>query len=129
MRALSIKQPWAWLIVNGYKDIENRSWKTARRGEFLVHAGLAFDANADMGFIEDMVDVIREISPERPPLPSLEQFERGGIVGQSSIVDCVTNHESPWFFGPVDFVLTDSKVLPFRPCKGALSFFDPEKVR
>ena len=40
MRALSIRQPWAWLIVNGHKDIENRSWRTKYRGPFLVHAGL-----------------------------------------------------------------------------------------
>ena len=26
MKALSIRQPWAWLIVNGYKDVENRTW-------------------------------------------------------------------------------------------------------
>ena len=43
MKALSIKQPWAWLIVNGYKDIENRTWKTNYRGTFLVHASKGFD--------------------------------------------------------------------------------------
>ena len=36
--ALSIRQPWAWLIVNGYKDIENRDWPTKFRGRMLVHA-------------------------------------------------------------------------------------------
>ena len=41
--ALSIRQPWAWLIVNGYKDIENRDWKTHYRGRFYVHAGKQFD--------------------------------------------------------------------------------------
>ncbi|WP_289241690.1 ASCH domain-containing protein [Delftia sp.] len=38
--ALSIRQPWAWLIVHGYKDIENRDWHTPFRGNLLVHAGL-----------------------------------------------------------------------------------------
>jgi hypothetical protein len=28
MKVLVVRQPWAWLIVNGFKDIENRSWKT-----------------------------------------------------------------------------------------------------
>lgn len=37
MKALSILQPWAWLIVNGNKDIENRNWHTRFRGRFLVH--------------------------------------------------------------------------------------------
>ena len=39
MKALSIRQPWAWLIVNGYKDIENRTWSTDFRGRVYVHAG------------------------------------------------------------------------------------------
>lgn len=37
MKALSIQQPWAWLIVNGYKDVENRDWNTKFRGRFYVH--------------------------------------------------------------------------------------------
>ena len=45
MKALSIKQPWAWLIVNGFKDIENRTWRTKIRGEFLIHAGIEADKN------------------------------------------------------------------------------------
>ena len=40
MAALSIRQPWAWLVVNGYRDIENRDWPTNFRGPLLVHAGL-----------------------------------------------------------------------------------------
>ncbi|MNQ62267.1 ASCH domain protein [compost metagenome] len=38
MKALSIRQPWAWLIIHGGKDVENRSWHTKHRGRFLVHA-------------------------------------------------------------------------------------------
>lgn len=38
MKALSIKQPWAHLIVSGVKDVENRSWKTNYRGRIFVHA-------------------------------------------------------------------------------------------
>ena len=38
MKALSIRQPWAWLIVNGHKDIENRQWRTHFRGKIYVHA-------------------------------------------------------------------------------------------
>lgn len=35
MKALSIRQPWAWLIANGHKDIENRTWQEMRD---VVHA-------------------------------------------------------------------------------------------
>jgi hypothetical protein len=40
MKALSIRQPWAWLIIAGIKDIENRRWATNHRGPILVHAAL-----------------------------------------------------------------------------------------
>ena len=39
VKALSIQQPWAWLIVNGHKDIENRDWRTNFRGPVAIHAG------------------------------------------------------------------------------------------
>jgi hypothetical protein len=32
LKAISIRQPWAWLIVNGYKDVENRIWAANVRG-------------------------------------------------------------------------------------------------
>ena len=38
MKAISIKQPWAWLIANGYKTVENRKWYTGHRGDILIHA-------------------------------------------------------------------------------------------
>jgi hypothetical protein len=41
--ALSVRQPWAWLIVNGLKDIENRPRRTLHRGPLLIHAGLNLD--------------------------------------------------------------------------------------
>ena len=43
MKALSIQQPWAFLIVNGLKDIENRDWSTTFRGLIYVHAGKTLD--------------------------------------------------------------------------------------
>ncbi|WP_245839042.1 ASCH domain-containing protein [Yersinia kristensenii] len=49
MKALSIRQPWAWLIVNGYKDIENRTWNTKCRGPVLIHASTAKPAGGDNG--------------------------------------------------------------------------------
>jgi len=44
--ALSIRQPWAWLIVNGWKDIENREWSTRFRGRLLIHAGKQIESDA-----------------------------------------------------------------------------------
>ena len=41
LKAISIRQPWAWLIVNGYKDVENRVWFAKLRGRVLIHAGVS----------------------------------------------------------------------------------------
>lgn len=114
MEALSIQQPWAWLIVNGYKDIENREWPTKKRGVFLVHTGQKFD--------RDGYNWIRQTFPEIP-LPKPEEYPRGGIVGQASITDCVTSSPSKWFFGKFGFVLTDASPCEFRSYKGELKFF------
>ena len=46
MKALVIRQPWADLVVDGHKDVENRSWSTAYRGPILILAGKARDKQA-----------------------------------------------------------------------------------
>ena len=57
-------------------------------------------------------------------LPPFDALQRGGIVGQVDIVDCVTESLSPWYMGAVGLVLANAKPLPFRPLKGALGFFE-----
>ncbi len=46
MKVLTIKQPFASLIVEGYKEYEFRTWKTKYRGPLLIHAGLGVDKEA-----------------------------------------------------------------------------------
>lgn len=114
MKALSIQQPWAWLIVMGYKDIENRSWPTIFRGSFLIHAAKKFDYIGYNWLMSQM----------RLAIPEPHQYKRGGIVGMAQIIDCVTYHNSPWFFGPYGFVLTNTRPVPFIPLRGRLGFFE-----
>jgi len=38
MKCITIKQPWASLICEGIKNVENRTWKTKVRGRVLIHA-------------------------------------------------------------------------------------------
>lgn len=40
MKAISIKEPWASMILDGKKTIETRTWKTHYRGELLLCASL-----------------------------------------------------------------------------------------
>jgi ASCH domain len=42
-RALSVRRPWANLIIAGHKTVENRSWSTGHRGELVIHGGQAWD--------------------------------------------------------------------------------------
>lgn len=43
MKVLSVRQPWAWAITHGRKDIENRTWGTGYRGPLAIHAGARWD--------------------------------------------------------------------------------------
>ena len=43
MKALTIKQPWATLIMQGNKRFEFRGWKTKYREDLLIHAGKSID--------------------------------------------------------------------------------------
>ena len=43
MKVLTVREPWASLIINGYKKYEFRSWKTNHRGKLLIHAGIGID--------------------------------------------------------------------------------------
>lgn len=119
MKILSIRQPWAWLIVNGHKDIENRTWSTRFRGEFLVHASKGMTR----GEYEDCVNPVLSVRPVID-IPSFADLERGGIVGMAEIVDCVTESDSMWFHGEYGFVLRNARPLPFTPMRGMLGFFN-----
>lgn len=121
MKILTIRQPWAWLIVNGYKDVENRTWKTAVRGPILIHAAKEMRNDEWLRAVTFIYDRF----PENWELvkPKREDLKFGGIVGRATIVDCVTSSDSQWFTGPFGFVLKDAKTIPFRPMKGALGFW------
>jgi hypothetical protein len=130
MRALSLTQPWAWLVVHGGKDIENRRWNTRLRGQFLIHASKsikeddyesAFEAAMLVGGL-DLADSI----------PNPDRLERGGIVGVAELVGVVHPYEEamfikrrvPWHLADqFGFRLRNVHPLPFLPCKGALGFW------
>lgn len=73
MKTLTIKQPWATLIIQGDKRFEFRSWKTNYRGELLIHAGKGIDKEA--------MKRLKKYIPEDMPL--------GKIIGKVKLVDCI----------------------------------------
>ena len=72
MKALTIKQPWASLIIEGYKKYEFRSWKTNYRGKILIHAGLSLEKDVQQRFKNYNLD-----------------YKLGYIIGEAEIVDCI----------------------------------------
>ena len=137
MRALSIRQPWAWLIVRPdiadpvarqeayrlglIKDVENRTWQTKMRGRFAIQASLS----VKRPLYERLMDDIEE--RHRIAIPSFREISEitGGIVGTANLVDCVREYDSTWKEkGQYGFILTQSKPVEFIPYLGRLSFFD-----
>ncbi|MBK3470501.1 ASCH domain-containing protein [Pseudomonas carnis] len=117
MKALSIRQPWAWLIVHGGKDVENRSWHTKFRGRFLVHAAKGLTGS-------ELVRALKFCEERGLPMPDVCDLNRGGIIGSVELVDSLDTSESPWYMGDKAFALRAPIPLPFIPLKGRLNFFE-----
>src|SRR5262245_18863823 len=124
--ALSLKQPWAALVVHGLKTIEIRRWATRRRGRILIHAARIPD---DRDYAWSLV----------PPLVKEMAQLGGGIIGAVELSECIiyrcpdqfkadqTEHlnQPDWFRPPCmyGFRLRKPETLPFRPFSGNVKFF------
>lgn len=115
MKTLSIKQPFAEMIVSGKKTIEVRSWNTQFRGEFLVHASMQPDRKAMKRF-------------GYTNLPT-------GIIGKVTLVDVKEytddfeadkdKHHARSDYGKFGFVLsTPVRLKEIIPAKGRLGFWE-----
>lgn len=130
MKALSIRQPWAWLIINGGKDIENRGWSTCFRGQFLVHAAKGMTRDEYEAAQDTVEEILGYQFAHDMPLPN--QLERGGIVGVADLVDVLSPKAQRYGWHMPDqhgFVLRDVRQIPFLPCKGALGFWGNFEIR
>jgi hypothetical protein len=125
MKTLSIRQPWAWLILHGGKDVENRTWASRVRGRVLIHASGTM-TRAEYDDAAAFVAGITHLLPAPVTLPEFAALPLGGIVGSVEILRCVAQSESPWFGGPLAFVLAKPESREFFPCKGRLGFFEVE---
>ena len=120
MKALTICQPYAHLIVRGEKRVENREWPTRYRGTLLIHAGKS-----------------RDWLRGAEPAPDMEF---GALVGMGRLADCLHideiedgkhDEKYPWLYehehtvGTWCWVLQD--VVRFAsplPYKGAQGLWD-----
>lgn len=125
MKVLSIKEPWASLIMNGTKKIETRSWKTKYRGEIYIHASLS---------------KAKITKPEVYELIKDMNFKCGYIICKCNLVDCIymtdeyvndmkINHYEEYICGHYKvgryaWIVEDVKVIEPIEAKGKLGLWN-----
>jgi hypothetical protein len=125
-KVLTVRQPYASLLVGGVKDVENRSRRISYRGMVLIHAGAR---------MHDVVSFLRKrhefTVEEIVVMTQVNEVEErdlfGCIVGSVEIVDCVQDSTSPWAErGQWHWVCRNAKVFdhPVRDVKGRLGLWD-----
>lgn len=77
MKTISIQEPYASFIKEGYKKIETRSWKTNYRGEILIHASIS------KKFLKSIKD--KEVLNIMDKI----NLNYGKIVCKANLVDCI----------------------------------------
>jgi len=104
MRALTVRQQWAWAIIHGGKDVENRSWTNRyATGVIAIHAGVGLDSF--------------DFLPRGARRPQPEELKHGAIIGVVEVSGVVRNHRSKWFEkGSLGWVLKNPRPLP-RPSR------------
>lgn len=132
--AITIVQPWAWLIVHGRaagvgggKTVENRTWNTRYRGPILIHAGSR--ASIDVRYDAEMF-VLRTFGVDemrRMPRKLVGAYDYGAIIGKADLVDVLLparEPRNPWHMrDQFGFVLENAEPLPLRHCKGKLGLW------
>ena len=130
MKALTVKQPWAGLIVAGVKNIENRTWHTYYSGALAIHASASPDRNAE----REMRAMLGVAYPETLCAVTGAII---GVVDLTALVwtaqDGVTETDHPtltenalawWNRDCVGFVLENARALKTPlTCKGALGLW------
>jgi hypothetical protein len=140
MKALSLTQPWAWIVLHGGKRIENRTWSTRFRGTFLIHASKGMTREQYREALKACTQLGAPSVAER--VPAMDQLILGGIVGQATLShvlppcgvisddphvrSCTHAWHMPEQYG---FALFDVLPLPFLECKGALGFWGAFELR
>lgn len=133
--ALSIKQPWAWLmtrpIYGAVKGIENRTWRRGPPKSILVHAGQSLDEDCHLSLVEGLHPVTGEpwAAGQEAYVSDLNRYgiQRGGFVGAMDFTgEILTESDDPWFMGPFGYVTTNARGVPFLPWRGQLGFFAVE---
>ena len=128
---LSVRQPHAWAIMVGAKDVENRKRRCYYLGQLYIHAGLTEDVDA-VEEITERVAAHLGISAGAARTRYRRHRERGlgAIIGHVQMFGCAVSHESEWFDGEPQYSYLLRDPVPLRqpiPAKGSTAI--PFKFR
>lgn len=142
MKTLSVKQPWAYLLCAGIKDIENRTWKLPEKHKdkwVLIHTSTHIRKSTKDLLNKEQFDVILGLSDfNKEKYFNGRQVEHA-IIGAVKFSDCVIKHPSIWagYIDNMDRVMFGFKKIynwvvseaiifdnPILNVKGKLSFWD-----
>ena len=122
VKALTIRQPWAWATIYGGKDVENRRWTTAYRGPLLIHA--AKNADPDPGATARLLWTMADPEAFGQPRGALQARE--AIIGVIHLADVLTDSPSPWALpGWYHWVLEFPAPVAHIPCRGRPGLWVP----
>ena len=127
MKALSIIQPWTSLIAVGIKDVENRTWRTNFRGEFLLHASAKRLPDGWDVLTDEQKKAVERLIQPFGTVNDVKLLPVSSIIGKATLVDCVQNHPSVWAEkGVWNWVLKDVVLFdrPILNVKGKLGFWE-----
>lgn len=120
-RALTVRQPWAWAIVEGLKRVENRPKRTHLRERIYIHAGRLADPKS--------VEHCRRLCAKAGvKMPDPKTLITRALIGTVTIYDCVPPFRNAWAFGPWCWLLEKPRKLARPiPMSGALGFWTPNR--
>ena len=145
MKCITIRQPWAWMIIHGggylwppdiagvpqppiltwRKDVENRKWKTTHRGPLLIHAAQR-EIDDDDDYHKALSVYYGQTYAQLREIP--DYLEYGSIIGRVNLVDILSDSESCWAFPDHwHWIIEDPqpiKPIPYRGIPGLFDFPD-----
>ena len=131
MKTLSVRQPWASLLVSGLKDIENRTWAPNYKGRILIHAS---STKVPKNFADRTIfNVNNEIENEQMfgNFPEHEDLEYSAIIGYVTVNGDGDDSTSVWA-EPVEhqWHIEDAYIFdePIRGIKGKLNLFETPEI-
>jgi hypothetical protein len=118
-KAMTLRQPWAWLVIRGIKNIENRGRRFHYRGRIAVHASKTLRN-------EEYEAACKKYGR---PIPK-KKLKLGRTIGTVEIADLVGSHRSKWFSRPYGLALAKPRPCKFVHLSGQFGLWNlPARVR